>query len=222
VQYYQGLLVNEKDQPEELWIIMEYLQGGTLAEAAKAHKFTDRHVAFTARELLKGIKYLHDSKLAHRDLKSANVMMSVKGEIKLIDFGLCAEFIEGPRVKLLGSPYWVPPEMILGQPHSYPVDIWSFAVCILELYLSAPPHNISALKCMFMAITEGLTDTIPENASPQAKDFLKRCLVIDPEKRATADELLKHPWVTQANLDTGIIEILKQIFLSSSLDTLGF
>jgi len=221
VEMYQCYLIQEKDQPEEIWIVMEFMEGGTLAQAAKTHTFSDKHIAYTARECLTGIKYLHDKGFAHRDLKSTNVMMSVTGEIKLIDFGLCADFSEGPRVKMLGSPYWIPPEMIWNKEHSYPVDIWSLAVCILELYLMAPPHSVSALKCMYYTATEGLVNTIPERASKEARDFLSKCLVIDPNKRATAAELLQHPWVTQSNLDKGLIEILRQVFLSNSLQSLG-
>uniref|UniRef100_A0A6B2L0T5 Protein kinase domain-containing protein n=1 Tax=Arcella intermedia TaxID=1963864 RepID=A0A6B2L0T5_9EUKA len=221
VQYHQTYLVDEKSVPE-VWIIMEYMQGGTLKEASKSKLFTDTHIAYVAREMLRGLQYLHSIQLAHRDLKSANVMMSITGEIKLIDFGLCADFSTGPRTKMLGSPYWIPPEMIQDKPHSYPVDIWSFAVCLMELYISNPPYAESSLKCMFMTATKGLKDQIPKEATPDAVDFLSKCLVIDPDKRATAAQLLQHPWVSRKSVGDGVVEILKQIFLSNSLITLGF
>lgn len=123
--FLKAYLVKEKDTPDEIWIIMEFLEGGTLSEAARAHRFSDQHIGYVAHEVLMALQYLHGKHLVHRDLKSANVMMSIKGEIKLIDFGLCADFSEGPRVKMLGSPYWIPPEMVWEMPHSYSADIWS-------------------------------------------------------------------------------------------------
>jgi len=148
--------------------------------------------------------------------------MSVKGEIKLIDFGLCADFSFGARSKMLGSPYWVPPEMIHEKPHTCVADIWSFAVCLLELYRGSPPHAPSSLKCMFMTATEGLSSEIPEAATDKARDFLGHCLQIDPDKRAKSSDLLQHPWVHQPKIGNGIKEILKQIFLSNSLIHMGF
>jgi len=220
-EFYNCFEVQTKDQPPEIWIEMEFLEGGTLSQAARLYTFSDKHIAYTARECLKGIKYLHDRGFAHRDLKSNNVMMSVRGEIKIIDFGLCADFSEGSRQKLLGSPFWIPPEMIKNENHSFPVDIWSLAVCILELYLTTPPHAVSPIKCMLMTATQGLKDQIPEKATADARDFLSRCLVVNPNKRATAEQLLQHNWFKQPVLDEGISEVLYQIFLSNSLSILG-
>jgi len=190
--------------------------------AAKAHRFADKHVAYVAREILKALEYLHKLNLVHRDLKSTNVMMSISGHIKLIDFGLCADFSDGPRKKILGSPFWIPPEMIKHKPHSFPADLWSLGVCLLELYLMGPPHAISNLKCMFKVATEGLMPIVPNLCSDSAKNFLGHCLQVDPAQRATASKLLEHPWVNQSNLNHGLIDILRKIFLTHSLGDLGF
>jgi len=149
-------------------------------------------------------------------------MMAITGAIKLIDFGLCADFSDGPRVSMVGSPFWVPPEMIKKEPHSFPADIWSLGVCILELYLMVPPYAQSGVQCMFMAATQGLADQIPEIATTNAKNFLLRCLEADPTKRATPIELLEHPWISKSGLSKGIEEVLRDIFLTNTLSSLGF
>merc|ERR1711959_42771 len=104
---------------------MEFLEGGTLSDACKARQFKEDELAFVAREMVRGVAYLHENNLAHRDIKSPNVMMSTSAEIKLIDFGLCRDLRDGPQTHMVGSPYWMPPEMIKKQPHGLPVDIWS-------------------------------------------------------------------------------------------------
>jgi thiamine kinase-like enzyme len=206
---------------EEVWIVMEFLEGGTLNEAVKVHQFSEKHIAYVAREMLKGLKYLHAQGFVHRDLKSANVMMSIDGDIKLIDFGLCADVSEGERVQMLGSPFWMPPEMIHRKPHGCAADIWSFAVCILEMYLKEPPNSSSRLRAMYYIGTEGCKHHIPSRASEQARDFLGRCLEMDPSKRATAVELLEHPFVTQPRLHEGIKDVLRGVFVSNSLALSG-
>lgn len=205
----------------EMWIVTEYLEGGTLSEAVKDHKFNERHIAYIAREILRALKYLHSLGFVHRDLKSANVMMSMDGDIKLIDFGLCCDMKDGPRKQILGSPFWIPPEMIKGKNHSYPADIWSFAVCIIEMYMTKPPNSHSKLYSLYTSSTKGLKSYIPSHASDMAKDFLKRCLTINQKKRATAEELLRHPFVTQPNLSVGIEDVLRTIFVKNSLALSG-
>jgi len=209
------------EMTDEVWIVMEFLEGGTLHEAIKVHQFCERHIAYIAREVLKALDFLHSNKFVHRDLKSANVMMSIDGEIKLIDFGLCADISEGERIQMVGSPFWMPPEMIRREPHGCPADIWSFAVCLLEMYLREPPNASSRLRAMFIAATDGLKDSIPAHASPEAKDFLSHCLELDPKKRATAAELLKHPFVQGPRLSDGIKDVLRGIFISQSLALSG-
>uniref|UniRef100_A0A6B2KZ07 Protein kinase domain-containing protein n=1 Tax=Arcella intermedia TaxID=1963864 RepID=A0A6B2KZ07_9EUKA len=220
VKFYEAYLIADKKGVEEVWMVFQYLHGGTLAEAARAFKFIDRHIAYIAREICRALKFLHDKEWAHRDLKSSNIMMDITGVIKLIDFGLCADMSEGERTKMLGSSFWIPPEMIKREPHSLSADIWSLGVCVLELYLMGPPHSVSSLKCMFCAATVGLADVIPERASKHAKSWLRMCLVVDPTKRASIDTLLEHPWLNQNGIEEGISDIFKSIFLNNTLSSI--
>jgi serine/threonine protein kinase len=93
---------------------------------------------------------------------------------------------------MVGSPFWMPPEMIKRQVYGPAVDIWSFAICLLELANGEPPNRRSALKAMFVAGTEGYPQPFrnPNAWSEDFKDFISRCLEIEPSRRATADELL--------------------------------
>jgi len=209
---------------DDLWLVMEFLEGGTFEEAARAWRFNETNLAYVARELLKGLSYMHSRQLAHRDLKSANIMMSVQGAVKLIDFGLAADMSVGFPSHMVGSPFWMPPEMIQGKPHTYAVDIWSCAISLLEMANQRPPMMESAVKAMFTVATEGATQLFvePDRWSPVFNDFLSRCLQVDPEKRSTADELLLHEFIKQADTRANMEQILRRIFLSNSLLNSGF
>lgn len=89
------------------------------------------------------------------------------------------------------------------------------------MYLKEPPHSESRMYAMFTAATDGLKMAIPDRASPEARDFLSQCLEINPKKRATATELLDHPFVTQEDLELGIEEVLRGVFVSNSLALSG-
>eukprot|EP01125_Pyxidicula_operculata_P016776 TRINITY_DN5802_c0_g1_i1.p1 TRINITY_DN5802_c0_g1~~TRINITY_DN5802_c0_g1_i1.p1 ORF type:complete len:608 (-),score=115.26 TRINITY_DN5802_c0_g1_i1:71-1894(-) len=204
----------------EIWLVTEYLEGGTLSQAARLYKFNDQQISFITLEILKGVSYLHSRKLVHRDLKSSNIMLSIRGDVKIIDMGLCADFSDGPRTALLGSPYWIPPEMIVGKPHSFSADIWSLAVCILEVYMMVPPLSNSSFFCMYTVATEGLANQIPSNCNALATDFLKKCLVLDSTQRPTASELLKHGWLDRPEARKGIQSVVRQIFLTSKLESM--
>lgn len=170
VKYYRSHLIDD-----EIWVVMEYMQGGTLAEAVERYAFAESSVAYVAREMLRALDYLHGHNLVHRDLKSANVMLTVEGKIKLIDFGLCVDFTQRKLCHMAGSPFWMPPEMILGIPHGTPADLWSFAICLLELANGEPPNRKSPVRAMFLAATEGI-NLSPDKYSGDFIDFLTKCL----------------------------------------------
>jgi serine/threonine protein kinase len=214
----------KRHKPDEAWIVLEFLHGGTLKRAAQAHRFTDNHVAFVAREIFRGLDYLHKKGWVHRDIKSANIMLDARGLIKIIDFGLCTETkVSGPRTGMAGSRYWLAPEIILRIPHSAPVDVWAAGVCLLEMFVGKPPYHPHPVRCMFHACTRGLMDKLPNDATDHCKDFFSTVFVIDHTKRATVPALLKHPWVTRDGIGHGIDEVFRTIFFQNALtDMMGF
>jgi serine/threonine protein kinase len=142
----------------EVWIVMEFMRGGSLKNASTAEDqpFDESEIAYVAREMLAGIRYLHSNQIAHRDLKNQNIMLSVEGGVKLIDFGLAVDMSEGPRFGMVGSPLWMAPEMIRGDAYMYSVDIWSFIVCMCELANQQPPNRDNVKRAMFLTATVGL------------------------------------------------------------------
>jgi serine/threonine protein kinase len=142
----------------EVWIVMELMLGGSLKNASTSEdqRFEESEIAYVAREMLAGIRYLHSNQIAHRDLKNQNIMLSVTGGVKLIDFGLAVDMSEGPRFGMVGSPLWMAPEMIRGDAYMYSVDIWSFIVCMCELANQQPPNRDNVKRAMFLTATVGL------------------------------------------------------------------
>jgi len=204
--------------------VMEYMAGGTLTQAATETSFTEPQIAYVAKELLKALEFIHAKGCVHRDVKSDNCMMTTKGEVKLIDFGLCIDIEkEGPRTHLVGSPFWMSPEMILRAPHSYPTDFWSFAVCMLELANHHAPNKDSYIRAMFTVATKGLPAPLenPEKWSPLFHDFLSQCLQQDPSARPTATQLLRHPFIEQASSAQAMEELLSKVFVKNLLEQSG-
>ncbi len=152
-------------------------------------------------------------------------MLTVKAELKLIDFGLCGDARHTPFLKgMVGSPYWMPPEMIRGQPHSYPVDTWSAGVCLLELCNGHAPKMGNAFKSMFNT-GSGQVPPLkkPDRFSMTMQDFFAKMLEIDAAKRATPDELLSHDFCKQnvaSRLD--MRKKLTEIFQAGAIVNAGF
>jgi len=155
---------------DEIWLTTELLDGGTLTQAVAAHQFEELEIAYVAKEVLNALNFLHTNQMAHRDLKSANIMLTLAGGVKLIDFGLCSDISQGKVVHMVGSPFWMPPEMILRQPHGLPVDVWSFGVCLMEMANGHPPNRKSSIKAMFVAATTGYTHPLESEKDAEASE----------------------------------------------------
>ncbi len=197
---------------DAVWMVMERLDGGSLSHAvALCGGFREPHVAYTAERVLRALDFMHERSLAHRDLKSANLMFSTLGDVKLIDFGLCRDCSRSPGISMLGSPFFISPEMIRYEPHSTPTDIWSFAISLLEMVNGHPPNHTNAVRAMFVTATAGV-DLSQWTFSAELTDFLAQCLQRDPLRRAAAPALRKHAFLSKSCDRADMQRLLRTIF----------
>lgn len=199
-----------------IWIVMEYCGGGSCSDLLKCHKkLNEEVVGYIIRGAMLGLNYLHLQKKVHRDIKSANILLTDDGSVKLADFGVSGEITmtNMKRNTFVGTPFWMAPEVIKRKSGGYDekADIWSMGITVIELVTGMPPlAEHDPMKVLF---------TIPANKPPtldkytslslNIKDFVKYCLRKDPNERPTAKVLLHHRFL-KIRRNVGILQLISE------------
>ncbi|KAI0299616.1 hypothetical protein BC826DRAFT_932423 [Russula brevipes] len=188
--------------PEYLYIILEFCENGSLHNICKRFgKFPENLVAVYISQVLEGLVYLHDQGVIHRDIKGANILTTKDGAVKLADFGVASNTTTAGAASddaVVGSPYWMAPEVIEQCGATTASDIWSVGCTVIELLEGRPPyHALKPMQALYRIVQDDCPP-IPEGASPIVKDFLYHCFQKDCNLRISAKKLLRHPWMLSA------------------------
>ncbi|OCK83656.1 Pkinase-domain-containing protein [Lepidopterella palustris CBS 459.81] len=191
---------------DSLYIILEYCENGSLHSICKNFgKFPENLVSLYMSQVLHGLLYLHEQGVIHRDIKGANILTTKEGLVKLADFGVATKASGLDESSVVGTPYWMAPEVIELSGATTSSDIWSLGCTVIELIEGKPPyHKLQPMQALFRIVNDE-HPPIPGSASPAVRDFLMQCFQKNPNLRISAKRLLKHPWILSAKRTVSVV-----------------
>eukprot|EP01105_Mastigella_eilhardi_P026448 TRINITY_DN767_c0_g1_i1.p1 TRINITY_DN767_c0_g1~~TRINITY_DN767_c0_g1_i1.p1 ORF type:complete len:532 (+),score=148.28 TRINITY_DN767_c0_g1_i1:123-1598(+) len=212
VEYVASYLLG----PKEIWVVMEYMGGGCLTDVLEAFdvvQLQESQIAFIFRETLQALAYIHSLHRVHRDIKSDNVLLGSDGTVKLADFGYAAQLTQKRknRSTVVGTPYWMAPELIRGYEYGTKVDIWSLGIMIMEMAEGQPPYlELPPLRALFLITTKGIPPLKqPDRFSQDFHAVFHKCLETNVELRPEAPSLLQSAFVKKAGDAASLVPVIQ-------------
>lgn len=208
VTYY-----GSSEEGGNLNIFLEYVPGGSVSSMLNNYgPFEESLIINFTRQILIGVAYLHKKNIIHRDIKGANILIDIRGCVKITDFGISKKLSplnsgnddnhnddgkdkQNKRASLQGSVYWMAPEVVKQTATTEKVDIWSTGCVVIEMFTGRHPYpDFSQMQAIFK-IGTNKSPEIPSWASKEAKNFLRQTFELDYQRRPSAIELLQHSWL---------------------------
>uniref|UniRef100_A0A671MPF3 Serine/threonine-protein kinase PLK n=1 Tax=Sinocyclocheilus anshuiensis TaxID=1608454 RepID=A0A671MPF3_9TELE len=187
------------EDKDNIYILLEYCSRRSLAHILKARKvLTEPEVRYYLRQIVSGLKYLHEQEILHRDLKLGNFFINESMELKVGDFGLAAKLepVENRRRTICGTPNYLSPEVLNKQGHGCESDVWALGCVMYTMLLGRPPFETTNLKETYRCIREARY-SMPSSLSPQAKHLISSMLAKNPMDRPQLDDILRHDFFCQ-------------------------
>eukprot|EP00731_Ephydatia_muelleri_P026981 Em0018g1081a len=180
-----------------VYLILEYApQGELYKQLQKETKFTEKRSATYIAQLADALMYCHSKKVIHRDIKPENLLVSLKGDLKIADFGWSVHAPSSRRSTLCGTLDYLPPEMVENRRHDEKVDLWGLGVLCYEFLVGKPPFEAPTSEETHKRISK-VDLQFPSHVSPGARDLISKLLKHDPQKRLPLSEVLKHTWILE-------------------------
>eukprot|EP01088_Endostelium_zonatum_P002951 TRINITY_DN1388_c0_g3_i1.p1 TRINITY_DN1388_c0_g3~~TRINITY_DN1388_c0_g3_i1.p1 ORF type:complete len:519 (+),score=159.35 TRINITY_DN1388_c0_g3_i1:1603-3159(+) len=204
-----------------LWVVMELISGVNLADiltdlphpsipeaSSLLLSNSEPMMALIIYHVTRGLEYLHnrENPIIHRDIKSDNILVSKNGAVKITDFGFGCQLgggFEDTRTSVVGTTYWMAPEVVSSKNYGVKVDVWSLGIMAMEMKELEPPYmDEPMLKALFMIAKHGRPEFKDKDSmSAEFRDFIELCTMMEPDQRPESRELAGHRWLRCAGSD---------------------
>lgn len=213
IKYYNSFF----DTQGDFCIVLEYADGKDLQKYLETHKqLAEKQVLQIFTQIILGLDYIHSQNVLHRDIKTANVFLFRKGLVKLGDFGIAREVSnEELAHTLIGTPYFMCPELLKGQRYGFPADIWAAGCVLFEIIAGKHAFTGKSREELFANIMSGQMPEMPTQYSKPLIDLLCSMLSQDPSQRPTCKDILATDIIGQG-LDSLQAKLMKQVGQNSS------
>ncbi|GFQ01959.1 phosphoenolpyruvate carboxylase kinase 2 [Phtheirospermum japonicum] len=189
-------------------IVTDLCDGGDLFDRlSSGARFSESDAAAVLTQLMAAVAYCHRLGVAHRDIKPDNILFDSRGRLKLADFGSAEFFGVSEMSGVVGTPYYVAPEVLTGRGYNEKVDVWSAGVILYIMLAGVPPFYGDGPAETFEAVLRSnlrFPTKIFRSVSPEAKDLLRKMICRDVSRRLSAEQVLRHPWIVNGGVSSSL------------------